>query len=82
VPELPEVQALAERLTGMIGGATFVRADALHFSSLKTVTPRASELEGRTLERAGRRGKYLVLGVASTSRTRRRRRSLGARSCA
>src|SRR3990170_3029107 len=62
VPELPEVQALAERLTGMIGGATFLRADALQFSSLKTVTPRASELEGRTLERVGRRGKYLVLG--------------------
>ena len=65
MPELPEVQALAERLTGMIGGATFVRADALHFSSLKTVTPRASELEGRTLERAGRRGKYLVLGFGA-----------------
>jgi len=32
----------------------------LQFSSLKTVTPRASELVGRTLERVGRRGKYLV----------------------
>jgi formamidopyrimidine-DNA glycosylase len=60
VPELPEVQALAERLTDAVGGSGFGAADALQFSSLKTVTPRASELVGRTLERVGRRGKYLV----------------------
>lgn len=60
MPELPEVQALAERLTEAVGGSAFVRADPLQFSSLKTVTPRASELEGRALERVGRRGKYLV----------------------
>lgn len=60
MPELPEVQALAERLSEAVGGSAFVRADALQFSSLKTVTPRASELEGRALERVGRRGKYLV----------------------
>jgi formamidopyrimidine-DNA glycosylase len=60
VPELPEVQALAERLTDAVGGSEFGAADVLQFSSLKTVTPRASELVGRTLERVGRRGKYLV----------------------
>ncbi len=60
MPELPEVQALAERLTEAVAGAAFVKADVLHFSSLKTVTPRAAELAGRTLERVGRRGKYLV----------------------
>jgi formamidopyrimidine-DNA glycosylase len=60
MPELPEVQALAERLTGAVAGAAFAAADVLQFSSLKTVTPRASELAGRTLERVGRRGKYLV----------------------
>jgi formamidopyrimidine-DNA glycosylase len=60
VPELPEVQALAERLTDAVGGSGFGAADVLQFSSLKTVTPRASELVGRTLERVGRRGKYLV----------------------
>jgi formamidopyrimidine-DNA glycosylase len=61
VPELPEVQALAERLAGALGGSSFAAADLLQFSSLKTVTPRAAELAGRTLERVGRRGKYLVL---------------------
>jgi formamidopyrimidine-DNA glycosylase len=60
VPELPEIQALAERLTGAVGGSTFEGADVLQFSSLKTVTPRATELVGETLERVGRRGKYLV----------------------
>jgi formamidopyrimidine-DNA glycosylase len=60
VPELPEVQALAERLTEAVGGAPFAAADVLQFSSLKTVTPRAAELVGRTLDRVGRRGKYLV----------------------
>ena len=60
MPELPEVQALAERLTDALGGASFGSADLLSFSSLKTVTPRAAELTGRVLDRVGRRGKYLV----------------------
>jgi formamidopyrimidine-DNA glycosylase len=60
VPELPEVQALAERLTEAVAGAPLSAADVLQFSSLKTVTPRASGIVGKTLEGVGRRGKYLV----------------------
>jgi formamidopyrimidine-DNA glycosylase len=60
VPELPEIQALAERLTDAVGGSMFEAADPLQFSSLKTVTPRAAELVGATLDRVGRRGKYLL----------------------
>ncbi len=60
MPELPEVQALAERLTDAESGSALTAANPLQFSSLKTVRPRASELFGRTLERVGRRGKYLV----------------------
>lgn len=60
MPELPEVQALAERLDAAVAGRAFAGADPLQFSSLKTVTPRASELAGRTLESVRRRGKYLV----------------------
>jgi formamidopyrimidine-DNA glycosylase len=60
VPELPEVQALAERLNEVAAGAELSAVDLLQFSSLKTVTPRAAELVGRTLTRVGRRGKYLV----------------------
>jgi formamidopyrimidine-DNA glycosylase len=60
VPELPEVQALAERLADAVRGSTFEAADVLQFSSLKTVTPRASELVGRSVTGVGRRGKYVA----------------------
>jgi formamidopyrimidine-DNA glycosylase len=59
VPELPEVQALAERLSLALAGSALDRFDLLQFSSLKTVTPRPAELLGRALELVGRRGKYL-----------------------
>jgi formamidopyrimidine-DNA glycosylase len=58
---MPEVQALAERLAHVVGGARLEGFDLLQFSSLKTVSPRPSDLVGRTLGGVGRRGKYLVL---------------------
>lgn len=63
MPELPEVHALAERLSEAVGGSTFETADVLQFSSLKTVTPRAAELAGRPVDGVGRRGKYLVFDL-------------------
>jgi len=68
MPEMPEIQALAERLNDLVGGATFERFDLLQFSSLKTVTPRPSELGGRELEAVARRGKYLVFGLGDGER--------------
>jgi formamidopyrimidine-DNA glycosylase len=64
MPELPEVQALAERLDAAVAGARFAGAAVLQFSSLKTVSPRPESLVGATLERVGRRGKYLVFEFA------------------
>jgi formamidopyrimidine-DNA glycosylase len=64
MPELPEVQALAERLDAALRGSVFAGADPLQFSSLKTVTPRASELVGRALRAVGRRGKYVAFDLA------------------
>ncbi len=64
MPELPEVQALAERLDAAVGGSVLAGADPLQFSSLKTVTPRVSELVGRTVEHVGRRGKFVVIELA------------------
>ena len=61
MPEMPEIQALAERLEEAVGGATLDGFDLLQFSSLKTVTPRPAELLGRSLGEVGRRGKYLIL---------------------
>jgi formamidopyrimidine-DNA glycosylase len=60
MPELPEVQALAERLDAAVAGAPFAGAEVLQFSSLKTVSPRPESLVGTTLQRVGRRGKFLV----------------------
>jgi formamidopyrimidine-DNA glycosylase len=68
MPEMPEVQALAERLDDALGGATLDGFDLLQFSSLKTVTPRLSELVGNRLAGVRRRGKYLVLGFDSRER--------------
>lgn len=63
MPELPEVQALAERLDAALGGAQLRALDLLQFSSLKTYAPRPDELLGRTIEGIGRRGKYLVVDL-------------------
>ena len=60
MPELPEVQALAERLDAAVAGAPFAGGEVLQFSSLKTVSPRPESLVGMTLQRVGRRGKFLV----------------------
>jgi formamidopyrimidine-DNA glycosylase len=61
VPELPEMQALAERLDAALSGAPLARVDALGFSALKTFHPRPESLIGTPLKRVGRRGKFLVL---------------------
>jgi formamidopyrimidine-DNA glycosylase len=62
MPELPEMQALAERLDDLLSGAPLAGVDAIQFSALKTFDPPPESLVGRTLEGVGRRGKYLVLG--------------------
>jgi formamidopyrimidine-DNA glycosylase len=54
------MQALAERLNGAIGGHSLESYEPLGFTALKTVVPAPDTLVGRTLERVGRRGKYLV----------------------
>jgi formamidopyrimidine-DNA glycosylase len=61
VPELPEVQALAERLDEVLSGASLSGLDALQFSALKTYDPAPESLLGRTVEGVGRRGKYVEL---------------------
>jgi formamidopyrimidine-DNA glycosylase len=61
VPELPEIQALAERLDGAFAGACVERIDPLGFSGLKTVSPGPEVLVGRPVKNVGRRGKYLVV---------------------
>jgi len=61
MPELPQMQALAERLSEAIGGHALESYEPLGFTALKTVVPPPDTLVGRTLERVDRRGKYLVM---------------------
>jgi formamidopyrimidine-DNA glycosylase len=60
VPELPEVQAHAERLTDAFKGAELERFRPLSFVALKTATPAPDDAYGRPLDEVGRRGKYLL----------------------
>jgi formamidopyrimidine-DNA glycosylase len=60
VPELPEMQALAERLNSLLAGTTLLRADLLGFSSLKTYAPTPDSVLDHQLVSVGRRAKYLV----------------------
>jgi formamidopyrimidine-DNA glycosylase len=68
VPELPEIQALSERVGEAVGGATLAGFDLLQFSSLKTFAPRPAELVGHRVDEVGHRGKYLVLGFEDGDR--------------
>jgi formamidopyrimidine-DNA glycosylase len=61
LPELPEMQALAERLEAFLGRSTLSAYEPHQFSALKTVSPPPEELIGRTVERIDRRGKYVLL---------------------
>lgn len=60
MPELPEMQALAERIEAAVGGRELTDVRALQFSALKTYDPDPRSLVGRTLHGVGRRGKYVV----------------------
>lgn len=60
MPELPEMQALSERLDAAVAGAVLTGFTPLSFVALKTFTPDPATLVGRTCLGVGRRAKYLV----------------------
>ncbi|MGO9962907.1 MAG: DNA-formamidopyrimidine glycosylase family protein [Acidimicrobiales bacterium] len=68
MPELPQMQALAERLDAAVKGAVIEKVEHLGFSGLKTVLPPDQGIEGENLKGVGRRGKYLVLALSSGRR--------------
>lgn len=61
MPELPEVEALAQHIREHGVGRTVARVDVASLSVLKTVTPPWTELHGRTVTATGRHGKFLDL---------------------
>jgi formamidopyrimidine-DNA glycosylase len=61
MPELPEVQAHAERLSEAYAGRLLVKFVPITFTALKTALPAPDEAYGAPLRSIGRRGKYLLL---------------------
>ena len=62
MPELPELQAHAERLEAGFGGAVLGGFRAITFTALKTYAPPPEAAVGAPLTGVGRRGKHLLLG--------------------
>jgi formamidopyrimidine-DNA glycosylase len=60
MPELPELQAHAERLDERYAGAALARFTPLTFTALKTAVPPTTDAHGHDLVFVGRRGKYLL----------------------
>lgn len=60
MPELPEVQAHAERLADRYTGDELTSFRALTFTALKTATPEPKTAISCPLVNVGRRGKYLL----------------------
>ena len=59
MPELPEVEALARFLDERVAGHALGKVRVAHIAALKTFDPSIDALEGRTVERVTRRGKYI-----------------------
>src|SRR5215211_4548573 len=64
MPEMPEIQAHAERLTADFAGIPLRRFVPLTFTALKTAVPPPDAAYGLPLEEVGRRGKYLLARFA------------------
>ncbi|CAM2943128.1 Fpg/Nei family DNA glycosylase [Skermania piniformis] len=64
MPELPEVEALAQFLRANATGAVVGRVDVVALSVLKTFDPPVTALQGRDVTGAGRWGKHLGLNCA------------------
>ncbi len=63
MPELPEVQVLAERIASACVGDRIARLDVVAVSALKTVSPGPADLHGATIRGCTRAGKFLVLSA-------------------
>ena len=61
MPELPELQAHAERLTVVYAGDALAKFAPLSFTVLKTATPPPEAAVDHPLLGVGRRGKYLLM---------------------
>jgi formamidopyrimidine-DNA glycosylase len=65
VPELPEVEALAQHLREHAVGRTVARVDVASMSVLKTFQPSWTALQGDPVLAAGRHGKFLDVSIGT-----------------
>lgn len=63
VPELPEVEIVARRLTDALAGARIESVLAPGINALKTFDPPLQAIEGSVVERVRRIGKHLVIDI-------------------
>ncbi len=65
MPELPEVETIVRQLAPLVVGRTLERVEILDARWSRPLAPGelADALQGRRVERLGRRGKYLVWGL-------------------
>ena len=68
MPELPEMQALSERLAQVLVGQTFASAQPIQFAGLKTYAPTPESLAGKAITDVSRIGKYVVIHFDSGER--------------
>lgn len=61
MPEMPEIEAHAERLDAQFRGRILQRFLPFNFTALKTAIPPPEEAYGYPVRAIGRRGKYLLL---------------------
>ena len=66
MPELPEVEALANDLSRRLDGRAIVRVDLAAFSALKTFDPPLMSLHGMLVDGVARHGKFLDIDVSGT----------------
>jgi formamidopyrimidine-DNA glycosylase len=64
MPELPEVEALAQDLRGRLADRAIVRVDLAAFSALKTYDPPLSALHGTLVDDVARHGKFLDISAS------------------
>ena len=67
MPELPEIQAHAERLDAAYAGVALERFIPLAFTALKTAVPAPDAAYGSALVSVGRRGKHLLLDFGTVT---------------
>ena len=61
MPEIPEIQAHAERIERDFAGRSLKRFVPITFTALKTFSPAPEAAYGAPLQSVGRRGKYMLL---------------------